>query len=141
MRPKAGALQRSNQLKNKDLIVSLFVHDIKAPLAVIDVGARSLLGYTDRHVSLSSEQKDLLREIIEIRNRAVSVLNRILGEGRSATTDRSIVYSSSLGRSFQALTNWVKRFLKTPDGMQQSASTASALCCLALRRASSCSSC
>jgi signal transduction histidine kinase len=111
----------------KDLIVSLFVHDIKAPLAVIDVGARSLLGHTDRHVSLSSDQIELLREIIETRNRAVSVLNRILGEGQSETTDRPNVNSGSLRRLFSAATKWGNRFLKKPEGLQHSAPTASAL--------------
>ena len=111
----------------KDLIIRLFVHDIKAPLAVIDVGARSLLGYTDRQVSLSPDQMDLLREIIEMRNRAVLVLNRILGEGQSETTDRSIVYSGSLKRLFQALIKWGNRLLKKPEDLQQSAPTVSAL--------------
>ena len=111
----------------KDLIVSLFVHDIKAPLAVIDVGARSLLGHTDRQVSLSPDQMDLLREIIEMRNRTVLVLNRILGEGQSETTDRSIVYSGSLRRLFQTLIKWGNRLLKKPEDLQQSAPTVSAL--------------
>jgi len=111
----------------KDLIVSLFVHDIKAPLAVIDVGARSLLGHSDRHISLSPDQTDLLREIIEIRNRAVSVLSRILGEEQSEPTDRPLAHSGSLRRLFQAVTKRVNRFLKKPESRQHSASTVSAL--------------
>jgi hypothetical protein len=111
----------------KDLIVSLLVHDIKAPLAVIDVGARCLLGDNDRQVSLSPDQVDWLHEIIELRNRAVSVLNRILGEGQSERTDRSIVYSVTLRRLFQALIKWGNRFLKKPEDLQPSASTVSAL--------------
>ena len=111
----------------KELIVSLFVHDIKAPLAVIDMGARSLLGHSERHVSLSSDQTVLLREIIETRNRAVSVLNRILGEGQSEATDRPLAHSGSLRRLFQAVTKWGNRFLKKPESRQHSASTVSAL--------------
>ncbi|MGB5424552.1 MAG: hypothetical protein WBN03_20470, partial [Desulfobacterales bacterium] len=111
----------------KDLIVSLFVHDIKAPLAVIDVGARSLSGHTDRQVPLSHEQIELLRKIIEMRNLAVSVLNRVLGMGQSKKTDRPIVNSGSLRRLFQTMIKWVSRFLKRPESLQQSASTASAL--------------
>jgi signal transduction histidine kinase len=65
---------------NKDLILRLFVHDIKAPLAVIDLGARSLLRMSEDHDLWSSQQKELLLTIIEARNRAVTVLNRILGE-------------------------------------------------------------
>jgi signal transduction histidine kinase len=111
----------------KDLIVSLFVHDIKAPLAVIDVGARSLFGHSDRQVFLSPDQTDLLREIIEIRNRAVSVLSRILGEEQSEPTDRPIAHSGYLRRLFQAVTKRVNRFLKRPESRQHSASTGSAL--------------
>jgi signal transduction histidine kinase len=117
----------TTQKMKKDLIVSLFVHDIKAPLAVIDMGARSLLSDTDRHVSLTSDQTDLLREIIETRNRAVSVLNRILGEGQSEATDRPLAHSGSLIRLFQAVTKWGNRFLKKPESLQHSASTVSAL--------------
>jgi signal transduction histidine kinase len=111
----------------KNLIVSLFVHDIKAPLAVIDVGARSLLGHTDRQVSLSPDQIELLREIIETGSRAVSVLNRILGEGQSETTDRPNVNSGALRRLFKAATKWGNRHLKKPESLQHSAPTASAL--------------
>jgi signal transduction histidine kinase len=111
----------------KDLIVSLFVHDIKAPLAVIDVGAISLSDHIDRQVPLSPEQIDLLHEIIATKNRSVLVLNRILGEARSKKTDRPIVYSGSLRRLFLALAKWINRFLKRPEGLQQSASTVSAL--------------
>jgi signal transduction histidine kinase len=117
----------TTQKMKKDLIVSLFVHDIKAPLAVIDMGARSLLSDTDRHVSLTSDQTDLLREIIETRNRAVSVLNRILGEGQSEATDRPLAHSGSLIRLFQAVTKWGNRFLKKPESLQHSALTVSAL--------------
>ena len=116
-----------NQKMKKDLIVSLFVHDIKAPLAVIDVGARSLMGYTDRHGTLSPDQKELLREIIETRNRAVSVLTRILGEGQSEATDCLNVNSGSLRRLFKAVAKWGNRFLKKPEALQHSASTVSAL--------------
>ena len=111
----------------KDLIVSLFVHDIKAPLAVIDVGARSLSNQTDRHVSLSPEQIDRLREIIEMRNRAVSVLNRILGAEPSEKTGRPVVCSDFPGWLSQLLVKWVNRFLKRPEDLQQFASTVSAL--------------
>jgi signal transduction histidine kinase len=112
---------------NKDLIVGLFVHDIKAPLAVIDMGARSLLGDADRHGCPSTDQTDLLREIIEARNRAVSVLNRILGEGQSEATDRPLARTGSLRRLFHAVTTWGHRFLKKPEDLHHSASTVSAL--------------
>ena len=111
----------------KDLIVSLFVHDIKAPLAVIDVGARSLSSHTDLQVPLSHEQIDLLHEIIEMRNLAVSVLNRVLGVGQSIKTDHPIVNSGSLRRLFQTLIKWVSRFLKRPESLLKPASTTSAL--------------
>jgi signal transduction histidine kinase len=114
-------------MMKKDLIVSLFVHDIKAPLAVIDVGARSLSDYSERQVSLSPDQIDVLREISETRNRAVSVLNRILGEGQPEATDRPLAHSGSLRRLFQAVTKWGNRFLEKPENLQQSASTVSAL--------------
>jgi signal transduction histidine kinase len=114
-------------IMKKDLIVSLFVHDIKAPLAVIDGGAKSLLGDTDRHVCLSPDQIEWLGEIIETRNRAVSVLNRILGEGQSEATDRQNVKSGSLKRVFRALTKWGNRFPQKHAGRQKSASTISAL--------------
>ena len=111
----------------KDLIVRLFVHDIKAPLAVIDVGARSLSGNTDRQVPLFPEQIDLLRKIIEMRKLAVSVLNRILGEGQPEKTGHMIVNYGSLQRFFQPLKKCVNRFLKRPEGLQLSAPTVSAL--------------
>jgi hypothetical protein len=122
MRPNAGPLQRSKHIIKKDLIISLFVHDNKAPLAVIDVGTRSLSGHTDRQVPLSHEQIDLLHEIIEMRNLAVSVLNRVLGVGQSKKTDRPIVNSGSLRRLFQTLIKWVSRFLKRPESLLQFAS-------------------
>ena len=114
-------------MMKKDLIVSLFVHDIKAPLAVIDVGARSLSDYSERQVSLSPDQIDVLREISETRNRAVSVLNRILGGGQPKATDRPFAHSGSLRRLFQAVTKWGNRFQEKPENLQQSASTVSAL--------------
>lgn len=111
----------------KGLIVSLFVHDIKAPLAVIDVGARSLSGQSDRQAPLSPEQIDRLSDIIEMRNRAVSALNRILGGGLSEKTGRPVTYSDSLGPLLQPLIKRVNRLLKRPEGLRQSAPTVSAL--------------
>ncbi|MGB5619349.1 MAG: hypothetical protein WBM78_21100, partial [Desulfobacterales bacterium] len=111
----------------KDLIARLFVHDIKAPLAVIDVGARSLSGHTDRHVPLSSQQIDMLHQIIAIKNRAVLVLNRILGAEPSAKTGRLIVYSGSLRRLFQSLIKRGNRFLKRPEGLKKSQQTVTSL--------------
>ncbi|MGW8187805.1 MAG: sensor histidine kinase, partial [Desulfobacterales bacterium] len=68
-----------------------------------------------------------LREISEFRNRAVSVLNRILGEGQSGTTVHSTVSSGFLKRLLEALIKWGNRFLKKPEDLQHSASTVSAL--------------
>ena len=111
----------------KDLIVSLFVHDIKAPLAVIDVGARSLSSHADRQVPLYPEQLDWLREIIEMRNRAVSVLNWILGEEPTEKSSPPTVYPGSPRPLFRPLIRWVNRFLKRPEGLRQSAPTVSTL--------------
>jgi len=111
----------------KDLIARLFVHDIKAPLAVIDVGARSLSGHTDRQVPLSPQQIDMLHEIIAIKNRAVSVLNQILGAEPSEKTGRPIVYSGSLRRLFQSLIKRGNRFLKRPEGLKKSQQTVTSL--------------
>lgn len=111
----------------KDLIISLFVHDIKAPLAVIDVGARSLSSHAERQVPLYPDQLDRLREIIEMRNRAVSVLNWILGEGPTEKSSSPTVYPGSPRPLFRPLIRRVNRFLKRPEGLRQSAPTVSAL--------------
>ncbi len=63
------------------LVVSLFVHDMKAPLAIIDLGASRLIDQMkqgDAHDTINNTKLDLLDTIIQLKKRAVTVLNQIL---------------------------------------------------------------
>ncbi len=65
-------------MKSGPLVITLFVHDIKTPLAVIDIGARSLGTMPQRYGPLEPGDAEHLTVILDCRNRATLLLDRIL---------------------------------------------------------------
>lgn len=74
-------------MTRKALVENLFVHDVKVPLAVIDIGVRSFAAASKGRPSLYPDSAGLLDDILGLKKQAVSTLNRILEKEPPAKTD------------------------------------------------------
>ncbi len=100
-------------MNKKILVVSLFVHDMKAPLSVIGSGASKL-----REVVVSSDYdavgKKLVNQITQTKNSASTLLNQILDMDSSVETSCDIPESQSVSKPgvpiFSSIVSRVKDF-------------------------------
>lgn len=67
----------------RELQIEFLIHDLKDPLAVIEVGARTLLEKKEKFGSLAPQQEKTLRRILRSALKSWSMLNNLLEIGRA----------------------------------------------------------
>ncbi len=113
-------------MTSNNLIIALFVHDMKAPLAVIELGVKTLLKPGMAAGNSMEEQQQLLEAVLTKKTRAVSLLNNILDLDLAANrldgTEKKLVKNILFTAIITGLKQMVRQN-KKPDALTSAAGT------------------
>lgn len=73
----------SKNLKVKECLFDLLIHDLTGPLSVASIGANGLLNKTSRYGAITDQQKEVLERILRNVHRAQALLHEMLEIFRS----------------------------------------------------------
>jgi signal transduction histidine kinase len=106
-------------MDTRTIIIHSLIHDLKVPLAVIELGVQSMLAKSVKSDLFSNEQIENLQAIRKENARAIQLTNRLLNKARIESPIETFFKGISKRPILKSLTSVLRRQSNSTNALQE----------------------